>query len=48
MFLFSMLVGTVHAADGSAFEQFIGSPLLVLVVILVIDLVAFAYHQMRK
>jgi len=47
-FLFSTVVGTVHAADGSAAEQFVGSPLLILVVILIIDMIAFAYHKVRK
>ncbi|MDH5482855.1 MAG: hypothetical protein OEY22_08255 [Candidatus Bathyarchaeota archaeon] len=29
-------------------DQFIGSPLLVLVAIIVIDIIAFVYHKIRK
>ncbi len=46
--LFSALVGTAQAAGGSPVEQFVGSPLLILVAILIIDLIAFAYHKVRK
>jgi hypothetical protein len=42
------LVGTTHAADGSPVEQFVGSPLIVLVFFFIIDLIAFVYHKVRK
>lgn len=38
----------VHASDGSFDSQFLGSPLLVLVALIVIDVVAFVYHKIRK
>jgi len=47
LFLF-VLIGTVNAVDESFVDQFLGSPLLVLVAIIVIDIVAFIYHKMRK
>lgn len=46
--VFSSLVGIAHAADGSFADQFLGSPLLVLVAVLIIDLVAFVFHKVRK
>lgn len=42
------LVNHVDASDGFAMDQFLGSPLLILVAILVIDIIAFAYHKIRK
>jgi hypothetical protein len=48
LLLFSALVGTVAAADESFSYQFLGSPLLVLVVLLVIDAIALLYHRIRK
>ena len=44
----SLLVGTVKAENESFVEQFIGSPLLILVAIIIIDIIAFAYHKLRK
>jgi len=46
--LFSAFVPVVQAADGSLVDQFVGSPLLVLVAVLIIDLIAFVYHKVRK
>jgi hypothetical protein len=48
VFLFSATTRVAYAADGFSVDQFIGSPLLILAAVLVIDLVAFAYHKMRK
>ncbi|MBS7633527.1 hypothetical protein KEJ15_07945 [Candidatus Bathyarchaeota archaeon] len=48
LFFLSALTAKVRAADYSAIDQFIGSPLLVLAAILVIDAVAFLYHKFRK
>lgn len=42
------LVKQVEGSDGSATDQFLGSPLLILGTILVIDVLAFAYHKIRK
>jgi len=41
-------VSTVNAADESFTDKFLGSPLLILVVIIVIDIIAFVYHKIRK
>jgi cadmium resistance protein CadD (predicted permease) len=47
LFLFAS-IAKVKAADNSAVDQFLGSPLLILAAILVIDAVAFLYHKIRK
>jgi hypothetical protein len=47
LFLFAF-VSTVKAADESFAYRFMGSPLLVLVVLIAIDAIAFAYHKIRK
>lgn len=46
--LLSALIGTVRAADESFASQFFGSPLLALAALVVIDVIAFIYHKMRK
>lgn len=46
--LLSALVGTVRAADESFTSQFLGSPLLALAALIVIDVVAFIYHKVRR
>lgn len=48
LLLTSLFIGVVNAEDESFIEQFIGSPLLILVAIIIIDLIAFAYHKLRK
>jgi len=45
---FFVLTNTVDASDGSFVDQFLGSPLLILVAIIVIDIIAFIYHKIRK
>ena len=42
------LINSVYAADESFADQFLGSPLLILVAIVVIVAVAFVYHKIRK
>lgn len=42
------LINSVNAADESLVDQFLGSPLLVLVAIIVIDIIAFIYHKLRR
>jgi hypothetical protein len=42
------LIGLVSASDGSLPTQFLGSPLLILGALLVIDTAALAYHRLRK
>lgn len=44
--LFFALVGTVRADDFT--HQFLGSPLLILVALLVIDAIAFVFHKIRR
>ena len=47
LFLF-VEVDVVKAADESFAEQFLGSPLLVLTALIIIDIIAFIYHKLRK
>ena len=42
------LISIAYAADESFVDQFIGSPLLVLATIIVIDIIALVYHKIRK
>jgi len=42
------LVNSARAADESFADQFIGSPLLVLVAVIIIVFAAFVYHKIRK
>jgi hypothetical protein len=48
LLLFSAVVGIAAAADESFFYQFLGSPLLILVALLIIDAMALLYHRIRK
>lgn len=48
LFVLFALVSRVKAADETFIDQFIGSPLLILVALLIIVLIAFAYHRIRK
>jgi cadmium resistance protein CadD (predicted permease) len=48
LFLLFALVNHVNAADGFTADQFLGSPLLILAAILVIDLIALVYRKIRK
>ena len=48
LFLSVALVRVVHAADETFGEQFLGSPLLVLVAVTIIAALASLYHRMRK
>jgi hypothetical protein len=41
-------IGLVHAADESPFDQFLGSPLLILVALIVIVALATLYHRIRR
>jgi hypothetical protein len=42
------LASSVNASDESAANQFLGSPLLMLVALLAIDAVALAYRWLKK
>ena len=48
LFLLVALVRVVHAADEPFAEQFLGSPLLVLVAVIIIAALFSLYHRMRK
>jgi len=48
LMLFSAVVGVAAAADESFAYQFLGSPLLILVVLIVVDALALLYHKIRK
>jgi hypothetical protein len=42
------LINRVYAAEDSLLNQFLGSPLLALAAIIVIDVIAFLYRKVRK
>ncbi len=41
-------INRVYAAEESPISQFLGSPLLVLTAIIVIDIIAYFYRKIRK
>lgn len=47
LFLFT-LINSVNAAEGSFVDRFLGSPLIILAAIIVIDIIAFIYHKVRR
>jgi hypothetical protein len=48
MLVFLSLTNIVSASDESFTEQFLGSPLLVLTAIIIIDIIALIYRKIRK
>jgi hypothetical protein len=48
LFFLSALISHVNAADQSFADQFLGSPLLILAALIVIDAIAFVYRKIRK
>jgi hypothetical protein len=48
LLLVSALISVAEATDNSFTSQFLGSPLLILVALVIIDAIAFAYHRIRK
>jgi len=48
LMLLIALVNHVNASDGPAMDQFLGSPLLILGAIFVVDIIALAYRKIRK
>ena len=42
------LVSLANASDASPTNKFLGSPLLMLTALIVVDAIAFAYHRLRK
>ncbi|MEM3576923.1 MAG: hypothetical protein QXX51_00505 [Candidatus Bathyarchaeia archaeon] len=47
-FLLSILIGVARAEDDFIFTQFLETPLLILTILIVIDVIAFIYHKIRK
>ena len=48
LFLLFMFINSVGAEEEPFVDRFLGSPLLVLVAIIVIDIIAFIYHKIRR
>lgn len=48
LLLVSILINGVHAAEESFPSKFLGSPLLILTAIIIIDIIAFLYRKIRK
>ncbi len=48
LFILSILMNSVNADNGSFTDEFLGSPLIVLVVIIAIDIAAFIFHRIKR
>ena len=48
LFLLFMSISSVRAQEEPFVDKFLGSPLLVLVAIIVIDVMALIYHRIRR
>ncbi|MEM3463489.1 MAG: hypothetical protein QXL91_01335 [Candidatus Bathyarchaeia archaeon] len=48
MLFFLSLVNIVGASEESLTEQFLGSPLLVLTAIIIMDIIALIYRKIRR
>jgi cadmium resistance protein CadD (predicted permease) len=48
LFLLFTFINSVSAEEEPFVNKFLGSPLLVLVAIIVIDVIAFVYHKIRR
>jgi hypothetical protein len=46
--ILSSLINSVNAEGDSFTDKFLGSPLIVLVAIIVIDVIAFIFHKIRR
>jgi hypothetical protein len=46
--LLSTMIRAVNAAGESFEEQLVGSPLLILVAIILVDIIAFIYHKVKR
>jgi hypothetical protein len=44
----SALIDVARAEDDFLFSQFLETPLLILAVLIVVDIIAFVYHKIRK
>lgn len=45
---FNLMINRVYVAEESPVNQFLGSPLLILTIIIVMDIIAFLYRKLRK
>jgi hypothetical protein len=41
-------INHAYAAEGSLINQFLGSPLLILTAVIIIDIIAYLYRKIRK
>lgn len=48
LLLLSASISSVHAEERPFMDRFLGSPLLVLAAVIVIDVIAFVYHKIRR
>jgi len=48
LFTVAALTSIAWASDDSPITVFLGSPLLILVALIIIDAIALAYHKIRK
>jgi len=48
LFLFLGLVNVVRAQEESSADKFLGSPLLILTIVIIIDLIAMVFHKIKK
>ena len=48
LFMWSALITSVYADSDSITDEFLGSPLIVLVVIVAINIAAFIFHRIKK
>lgn len=48
LFILSYLINSVNAEGNSFTDKLLGSPLIVLVAIIVIDVIAFIFHKIRR
>jgi len=48
LFMLSISINSVNAEGESFTDKFLGSPLIVLVVIIVIDIFAFIFHRIKR
>ncbi len=42
------LMGKVYAENEAVQNQFLGSPLLILIIIIIIDVIVFLYRKLRR
>ncbi len=48
MLFFLALVNSVWAEDETYADKFLGSPLLILTILVVVDLIAIIFHKIRR